>query len=60
MEVPTNIEGVLGFLVFDGTEKLYAVDGQHRIVGIREAVKENSGLQYEEVATIFVAHGDPE
>ena len=31
--------GSLGLLELDGTEKLYAIDGQHRVAGIREALK---------------------
>lgn len=62
-------EGVLGVLVLDGSEKLFAIDGQHRVVGIREAVKESRKIEDEEsrkieddeVSAIFVAHrNDPE
>ncbi|MGB9751716.1 MAG: hypothetical protein C0183_12370 [Roseiflexus castenholzii] len=49
-------EGVLGVLVLDGSEKLFAIDGQHRVVGIREAVKESRKIEDDEVSAIFVAH----
>ncbi len=53
-------EGVLGVLVLDGSEKLFAIDGQHRVVGIREAVKEGKEIAKDEVSAIFVAHrNDP-
>lgn len=60
---------MLGVLVLDGSEKLFAIDGQHRVVGIREAVKESRKIEDEEsrkieddeVSAIFVAHrNDPE
>lgn len=54
-------EGVLGVLVLNGSEKLFAIDGQHRVVGIREAVKESEEIRDDEVSVIFVAHrNDPE
>ncbi len=53
--LPTHLEGILGVLVLDGNEKLFAIDGQHRVAGIREALNRNSPLQDEEVSVIFVA-----
>ena len=54
-ELPLHLEGILGFLILDGTERLFALDGQHRVAGIREALERNEELQCEEVAVIFVA-----
>src|SRR5690349_5261443 len=54
---PETVSSV-GFLTFDGTERLFALDGQHRLAGIKEAIKQ--GLEqdpYDEVSVIFVAHG---
>lgn len=51
-----TVESV-GFLAFRGDEKLFALDGQHRLAGIKRTVKE--GIQqdpYDEVSVIFVAH----
>jgi DNA sulfur modification protein DndB len=47
----------VGFLEFDGTEKLFAIDGQHRLAGIKKAIKD--GLQqdpFDDISVIFVAH----
>jgi DNA sulfur modification protein DndB len=47
----------LGFLTFRGDEKLFTLDGQHRLAGIKKALED--GLQqdpYDEVSIIFVAH----
>jgi len=48
-------EGALGILSLAGTETFFAIDGQHRVVGIREAVKVKPSLGDEEVCVIFVA-----
>lgn len=55
-EIPEYVEGALGILIFDGSEKLFAIDGQHRVVGIKLAVEANPDLGDEEVSAIFVGH----
>jgi DNA sulfur modification protein DndB len=55
-EIPGYIEGALGILVLDGSEKLFAIDGQHRVVGMKKAVESKPELGEEEVTAIFVAH----
>lgn len=54
-EVPFQLAGILGFLVLDGTERLFAIDGQHRVAGISKALESNEELGEEEVPVIFVA-----
>ena len=47
----------VGFLTLRGDENLFALDGQHRLAGIKKAVKE--GLDddpYDDVSVIFVEH----
>src|SRR3989338_5465657 len=46
----------LGILTLDGTESIFAIDGQHRAVGIREAVKGDNKFTEDEIPVIFVAH----
>ena len=67
IEVPENTEGAMGFLELRGDETLFAIDGQHRVKGIIEAVARDSSLGEEEVCAIFVKgvtaserSGDPE
>ena len=51
-----TIESV-GFLTLRGDEKLFAIDGQHRLAGIKKAI--NDGIEQDpsdEVSVIFVAH----
>lgn len=45
-----------GILNLEGTEDIFAIDGQHRAISIREAVKQEKKLGEEEIAVIFVAH----
>jgi DNA sulfur modification protein DndB len=47
----------VGFLTFQGSEILFALDGQHRLAGIKKAIKD--GLHqdpFDEISVIFVAH----
>ena len=51
-----TIESV-GFLSLNGNEELFAVDGQHRLAGIRQFVKERSREEiHDEVSVIFISH----
>lgn len=52
--IPTDLEGTIGFLFLDGSEKLFPIDGQHRVEGIRLAVKGDAALKTEEVGVILV------
>ncbi len=45
-----------GYLSFDNKEKLFALDGQHRLAGLREAVKANSSISTEELPVIVISH----
>ena len=54
----------LGLLELDGTEQLYAIDGQHRIAGIRaaleqldthESIEHRDRLANEDLAVLFVS-----
>lgn len=46
----------VGYLSLSGQEKLFALDGQHRLAGIRNALKAAVDLNSEEVSVIVVAH----
>lgn len=52
-----EIENSVGILKFSGTEKLFAIDGQHRVAGIKKALAQpENDLAREEICCIFVAH----
>ena len=46
----------VGILNLSGEENLFAVDGQHRVEGIKIALKNAPHLKDEELAVLFVAH----
>ncbi len=57
-DLPDSTRYSIGFLSFDGSESLFAVDGQHRLAGIRyllETDPQNEALT-DQVPVTFVAH----
>ena len=59
-----RLQETVGFLKLSGSEKLFALDGQHRLNGIKQIIAnedfilEHSKFVNEEVTVIFVAHKD--
>ena len=51
-----RLDGAIGLLRLSGSEQLFALDGQHRVVGTVRALKDDPSLGNEEVAVIFVGH----
>lgn len=47
----------LGILSLDGNEKIFPVDGQHRVEGIKTALNSNPNLANERVPVVLVGHG---
>ncbi len=55
----------LGLMIFDGSEKMFAIDGQHRVAGIQLAFEEEQKKEIDDkmllddqFSIIFVAHID--
>ena len=49
----------MGLLTFSGQEKIFAIDGQHRVEAIREAHKKfPDGVGDDQYAVIFLSHDD--
>jgi DNA sulfur modification protein DndB len=46
----------IGLLVLEGNEKLFAIDGQHRVEAIKGALYKKPDLGNEDQSVIFVAH----
>ena len=46
----------LGFLDFPGDQKIFPIDGQHRVEGIKAALKVNPELKDNKIGAIFVGH----
>lgn len=60
IETELEVEGEtfynMGFLSLSGDEKIFPVDGQHRVEGIKTALSENNELKNEKVPVIFIGH----
>lgn len=57
VQLPSGDNRSLGYLSFDGNERMFALDGQHRLFGIAEALKRDSErIDNDTVSLIFVAH----
>jgi DNA sulfur modification protein DndB len=54
--VPQGDSDDVGIVRFDGTEKLQALDGQHRLKAIQLALEEQPELAKESIAVVFVPH----
>jgi DNA sulfur modification protein DndB len=52
------IENKLGVLSLSGEENIFALDGQHRLLGIRTAYEKCPEIGEEEISLIFVIHSD--
>lgn len=55
-DIPEYVSESLGILRLSGSEQLFALDGQHRVVGIRDAVIQDVALGDEQITAIFVSH----
>ncbi len=51
-----DLDNRLGALYLTGDEQIFALDGQHRVGGIQEALKKSEKLGNEHLSVIFVAH----
>lgn len=56
VDIPSNAANIFGFLSLTGKEKFFALDGQHRLAGVRGALKRDEELGDERVTVIFVPH----
>lgn len=54
-EISDNDRHSFGYLQFDGTEKLFAIDGQHRLAGFKTLFEEGNHSD-DQVSVILVAH----
>jgi len=55
-----GLDSQFGVLTFDGSEQYFALDGQHRLKAIKDAVKESPELGADEIAVIVVSHQNSE
>jgi DNA sulfur modification protein DndB len=57
-ELSEEAKDSIGFLRLSGRERLFAIDGQHRLAGIKHAIVASSLLIDEFVPIILVGHRD--
>ncbi|MEF1205325.1 DNA sulfur modification protein DndB [Photobacterium damselae] len=55
-----GLDNSFGVLTFDGGQQYFALDGQHRLKAIKDAIKKNPELGSEEISVILVSHYDTE
>lgn len=55
-----DLDDAFGVLTFDGTQSFFALDGQHRLRAIKDAVKAEPSLGSEEICVLLVSHSDDE
>lgn len=55
-KIPVQALDSFGLLLFTGKEQLFAVDGQHRLAGIKTAVRKDDSIGQEEASVLLVAH----
>ena len=55
-ELPDIVITSIGILSLSGEEELFALDGQHRVEGIRTALSTHKEIGKDEQTVIFVAH----
>lgn len=48
----------VGILHFNGEEKIFPVDGQHRVEGIKAALRENPNIANETISVILIGHNN--
>jgi DNA sulfur modification protein DndB len=52
-----RLDASIGLLALSGTEKLFAIDGQHRVAGIKAALKRSRDtVAADEIIALFVGH----
>lgn len=56
--VLSGIDRQFGVLTFDGTQQYFALDGQHRLRAIKEALKVRPEIGQEDICVIMVSHFD--
>jgi DNA sulfur modification protein DndB len=56
--LPASDRDMVGYLELSGGETLFALDGQHRLAGIKRAIRKDADLGEERISILFVPHVD--
>ena len=60
IEIPDYGQESLGFLSLTREEKMFALDGQHRLSGIKKAIEKDENIGLEQLSVIIVTHRNTE
>jgi DNA sulfur modification protein DndB len=55
-QIPPDVIRSIGFLQLNGDEKVFAVDGQHRLAGIKRALALGADLGDDDVPVLLIGH----
>ena len=55
-QIPDFAIDAMGFLRLNGSEKIFAIDGQHRLAGIKRAIEEELSSSGDQLPVILVGH----
>jgi len=55
-QIEATLSDALGIIKLTGEEKMFAIDGQHRVEAIKQAITRKPALGSEHLAVIFIAH----
>ena len=56
-EISDEVRESIGFLKFTGKESLFALDGQHRLAGIKKCLEDNeSNISTDHQSVLFIGH----
>ncbi len=53
-----GVDNGFGVLTFDGSHQFFALDGQHRLRAIKDAIKQRPELGAEDICVLLVSHYD--
>lgn len=54
--IEQTLSNSLGIIKLTGEEKMFAIDGQHRVEAIKQSITKNRSLGNEHLSVIFIAH----
>lgn len=54
----TDVDREFGVLTFDGSHMFFALDGQHRLKAIKDAITQDPNLRNDDIGVIIVPHYD--
>jgi DNA sulfur modification protein DndB len=54
--IVAKLDDAFGILTFDGSQRFFALDGQHRLRAIKDALNKDASLANEDICVLIVSH----